>query len=195
MTRRLRYCLIFFFLALLNACSGNAVRDGGKGINEGVPSYNVDALVEKDFNHAVSLMQSGNYLLAVTVLKTVVARERRLPAPFVNLAIAYNRLDDKHLAEDNFVNALKLDVGHAEANNELGMIYRKAGEFKAAKTAYENAIKANPDYLPAKKNLGILCDLYLHDFDCAYEQFSAYLSARPNDKQMAIWIADVERRQ
>ena len=47
---------------------------------------------------------------------------------------------------------------------------------------------------PRKKNLGILCDLYLHDFDCALEQFSAYLEARPNDKKMVIWIADVKRR-
>jgi len=195
MVRRLNNYLVFFLLVLLSACSGNDVREGGDGISKGVPFYNVDTSVEKDFNHAVSLMQSGDYSLAVTILKTVVAREKRLPAPFVNLAMAYNKLDEKHLAEDNFINALKLDKGHAEANNELGTIYRKAGKFKAAKVVYENAIEANPTYLPAKKNLGILCDLYLHDFDCAYEQFSAYFRARPNDKTMEIWVADVERRQ
>jgi Tfp pilus assembly protein PilF len=195
MIRKLNNCLVFVFLVLLSACSGNGVREGGDGVNKGVPFYNVNTSVEKDFNHAVSLMQSGDYSLAVTILKTVVTREKRLPAPFVNLAMAYNKLDEKHLAEDNFVIALKLDRTNAEANNELGLIYRKAGKFKAAKTAYENAIEANPAYLPAKKNLGILCDLYLHDFDCAYEQFSAYLKVRPNDKTMAIWVADVERRQ
>jgi Tfp pilus assembly protein PilF len=195
MIRRLNNGLILLFVILLSACSGNGVREDGDGIGKGVPFYNVDASVEKDFNHAVSLMQSGDYSLAVTILKTVVTREKRLPAPFVNLAMAYNKLDEKHLAEDNFVIALKLDRTNAEANNELGLIYRKAGKFKAAKTAYENAIEANPAYLPAKKNLGILCDLYLHDFDCAYEQFSAYLKVRPNDKTMAIWVADVERRQ
>ena len=195
MIRKLNVSLIIFFVILLSACSGNGVREDGDGISKGVPFYNVDASVEKDFNHAVSLMQSGDYSLAVTILKTVVTREKRLPAPFVNLAMAYNKLDEKHLAEDNFVIALKLDKTNAEANNELGMIYRKAGKFKAAKTAYENAIEGNPSYLPAKKNLGILCDLYLHDFDCAYEQFSAYLKVRPNDKTMAIWVADVERRQ
>ena len=191
----LNVSLILFFVILLSACSGNGIREDDDGIGKGVPFYNVDASVEKDFNYAVSLMQSGDYPLAVTILKTVVAREKRLPAPFVNLAMAYNKLDEKHLAEDNFVISLKLDKANAEANNELGMIYRKAGKFKEAKTAYETAIEANPAYLPAKKNLGILCDLYLHDFDCAYEQFSAYLKVRPNDRTMAIWVADVERRQ
>ncbi len=189
--------LFFFFLILLSACSGNVIKKDTGNVSEAtkdVSTIQVDKLVEKDFDAAVLLMQSGNYELAVTILKSVVKREARLPAPYTNLAISYNELNKKQLAEDNFIQALKLDIGHAEANNGLGMLYRKAGKFKAAKTAYENAIDANPSYLPAKKNLGILCDLYLHDFDCAYEQFSAYLEARPNDKKMAIWIADVKRR-
>ncbi len=186
---------IYFFVIFLSACAGNNIKEDTGGISKGMPFISVDSAVEKDFNHAVSLMQSNNNELAVTILKTVVAREKRLPVPFVNLAIAYNRLGEKQLAEDNLVNALKLDASHAEANNELGMIYRKAGKFKEARKVYENAIEAHSAYLPAKKNLGILCDLYLHDFDCAYEQFSTYLEARPNDKKMKIWVADVERRQ
>ena len=195
MTGSVNKYFIGFFMVFLSACSSNSVREDADGIGKGVAFLNVDAAIEQDFNHALSLMQSNNNELAVTILKTVVVREKRLPAPFVNLAIAYNRLGEKQLAEDNFIKALKLDTGHAEANNELGMIYRKAGKFKAARSVYENAIESNPYYLPAKKNLGILCDLYLHDFDCAYEQFSAYLEARPNDKTMKIWVADVERRQ
>ncbi len=182
------------FVILLSACTGNSVREETGGINKSAPVLDVDSGVVKDFNHAVSLMQSGDYELAVTVLKTVVAREKRLPAPFVNLGMAYNKLNEKQLAEDNFIIALKLDIGHSEANNELGMLYRKAGKFNAAKTAYENAIRANPTYLPVIKNLGILCDLYLHDFDCAYQQFKTYLEINPNDKTMTIWAADVKRR-
>ena len=146
--------LICFFVLLLSACSGHTVKEDVSEINKGIPFLQVDKSVEKDFDNAVSLMQSGNYELAVTILKSVVEREKRLPAPYANLAIAYNKLEEKQLAEDNFIKALKLDIGHAEANNGLGMIYRKAGKFKAAKTAYENAIDANPSYLPAKKKSG-----------------------------------------
>lgn len=186
--------LVCFFLVMLSACSSQTVKDDVGEQSKAVPIFNIDKSVEKDFNNAVALMQSGNYELAVTILKSVVEREQRLPAPYANLGIAYDSLDDKTMAEENYIKALKLDIGHAEANNGLGIIYRKAGKFKAAKTAYENAIEANPSYLPAKKNLGILCDLYLHDFECAHEQFSAYLEARPEDKQVAVWVADVKRR-
>jgi tetratricopeptide (TPR) repeat protein len=80
------------------------------------------------------------------------------------------------------------------ANNELGLLYRKEGKFNAARTAYENAIQKHPDYLPARKNLGVLCDLYLHDFNCALEQFEGYLELQPDDKTVTIWVADVKRR-
>ncbi len=49
--------------------------------------------------------------------------------------------------------------------------------------------------LPAKRNLGVLCDLYLHDYQCALEQFQDYLELEPGDKEVAIWVADVKRRQ
>ena len=103
MKRNLNKCLVYFFVILLSACTGNFVREDSGGINKSATVLDVDSGVVKDFNHAVSLMQTGDYELAVTVLKTVVEREKRLPAPFVNLGMAYNKLDEKQLAEDNFI--------------------------------------------------------------------------------------------
>ena len=40
----------------------------------------------------------------------------------------------------------------------------------------------------------VLCDLYLHDFNCALEQFEDYLEQVPGDKEVAIWVADVKQR-
>ena len=127
-------------------------------------------------------------------MNAVIEREKRLPAPYVNIAIAYNKSGDTEAAEENLISALKLDIGHPVANNELGLLYRKEGKFKAARVAYENAIKNNPEYLPAIRNLGVLCDLYMHDFDCALQQFEEYLELKPGDKTVAIWVADVKRR-
>ena len=128
------------------------------------------------------------------MLESVVEREQRLPAPYVNLAISQRRTGDEEAAEQNLIKALKLDLHHPVANNELGLLYRKAGKFSAARTAYENAIKEHPRYLPAKRNLGVLCDLYLHDFECALEQFEDYLELRPDDKTVSIWVFDVKQR-
>jgi Tfp pilus assembly protein PilF len=154
----------------------------------------VDAYVQQDFTKAIKLLNKNSNKEAVVILESVIDREKRLPAPFVNLAIAQNRLNDSKSAEKNLLSALKLDSTHPVANNELGLIYRKSGKFTEARIAYENALKNNAGYLPSRKNLGVLCDLYLHDFNCALKQFEKYLELQPNDKTVEIWIADVRRR-
>ncbi len=192
----LHWMFICCLTVFLFACAGKEVKPGANDISTAktMSFIDIDSEVELDFKNALVLMQQGNNAQAVTVLKTVIEREQRLPAPFVNIAIAYNRLGDTKLAEENLIKALKLDIGHPIANNELGLLYRKAGKFNAARTAYQNAIKDNPDYLPVKRNLGVLCDLYMHDFECALEQFEDYLDLKPDDKTVAIWVADVKRR-
>jgi len=182
--------------AFLFACAGGEIKDQADVTTIKAPtSYvDVDSDVELDFKNALTLMQQEKNAQAIVVLKTVIEREQRLPAPYVNIAIAYNKVDAKKAAEENLIKALKLDIGHPVANNELGLLYRKSGKFNAARTAYQNAIKDHPDYLPAKRNLGVLCDLYLHDFDCALEQFENYLELKPDDKTVAIWVADIKRR-
>jgi len=180
----------------LFACAGGEIKDQADVTTIKAPtSYvDVDSDVELDFKSALTLMEQKKYAQAIVVLKSVIEREQRLPAPYVNLAIAYNKIEDKESAEENLVKALKLDIGHPVANNELGLLYRKSGKFNAARTAYQNAIKDHPGYLPAKRNLGVLCDLYLHDFECALEQFEDYLEIMPDDKMVVIWVADVKRR-
>jgi tetratricopeptide (TPR) repeat protein len=192
----LRRVSIVVLVILLFSCSGGEVKqDADIGSIKKTTSYvDVDPDVELDFKNAIVLMQEEKYAQAVPVLKSVIERENRLTAPYINIAIAYNKMGDTRAAEENLISALKIDIGQPVANNELGLIYRKEGKFNAARTAYENAIKDNPQYLPAKRNLGVLCDLYLHDFQCALEQFEDYLELKPDDDTAKIWVADVKRR-
>lgn len=188
--------MISMLAVVLFACAGGEVKQETEvvAIKKPTSYVYIDSDVELDFENAIALMQEGKNAQAVPILKTVIEREKRLPAPYVNIAIAYNKLGDTKAAEENLISALKLDIGHPVANNELGLLYRKSGKFNAARTAYENAIKEHPEYLPAIRNLGVLCDLYLHDFDCALQQFEEYLELQPDDKTVAIWIVDVKRR-
>jgi len=195
MIEGLRKYFVCFFCVFLYACAGSDTRQDDVSVTKATISYfEVDSDVELDFNDAIELMQQDKNQQAVDILKTVIEREQRLAAPYVNIAIAYNKLGETKEAEENLIKALKLDIGHPVANNELGLLYRKEGKFNAARVAYENAIKDNPDYLPVKKNLGVLCDLYLHDYECALVQFEGYLEVDPDDKAVKIWAADVKQR-
>jgi len=197
MARALRYISVLIISLTLLSCAG-----GGDVKQDEAVSYEKKTIshldlgsdVEDDFQSAIVLMQQDQNAQAVSVLKSVIEREKRLPAPYVNIAIAYNRLGDTAAAEENLISALKLDIGHPVANNELGLLYRKSGKFNAARTAYENAIKQHPEYLPAIRNLGVLCDLYMHDYECALQQFEDYLELDPDDKTVSIWVVDVKRR-
>ncbi len=202
MIRVLRKILMVFMVAALSSCA-----DIGGGVKEAADVktditttssknvyVDVDPDVDFDFMSAIKLMQGEKYAQAISVLNSVIEREKRLPAPYVNIAIAYNKLGDIKAAEENLISALKLDIGQPVANNELGLLYRKQGRFKAARTAYENALKEHPDYLPAIRNLGVLCDIYIHDYDCALQQYENYLDLRPDEKAVVIWVADVKQR-
>ncbi|WP_308366188.1 MULTISPECIES: tetratricopeptide repeat protein [unclassified Microbulbifer] len=157
-------------------------------------SVRVSGSVSRDFERSLEYLQEEKYAAAIELLQAVIEREQRLPAPYINLGIAYYKSGDEKHAEEAFLKALELDPQHPVATNELAVLYRKQGRFAEAKKAYTNALAENPDYLPLIKNLGILCDLYLQDLQCAMAQFQQYLQHEPDDKDVSIWMADIKRR-
>lgn len=178
---------------LLNAC---ATAPGGKKAvkSEEKQIVIVDDDVRDDFEQALTLLKKEEYDKAIELLNKVIEAEKRLPAPYVNLGMAYIKKGDNKLAEESLHQALALDLAHPVANNELGLLYRKLGRFDDARKAYINALAEHPDYLPVRKNLAILCDIYMRDAQCALEQYEEYLKYAPEDKMVPIWIADLKRR-
>ncbi len=65
---------------------------------------------------------------------------------------------------------------------------------RQARKTYEAVLKKDAAFLPARRNLAILCDLYLKDYDCALENYEKYRDANRGDQAVEIWIADVKAR-
>jgi len=73
-------------------------------------------------------------------------------------------------------------------------VYRKTGRFAEARSSYERALAIYPGYHFARRNLAILCDLYLADLDCALANYEAYMATVPGDDEASMWIADIRNR-
>lgn len=154
----------------------------------------VDAAVRADFDTAVKQLDAGEYKKGTELLNAVVQRAPGDAAPYINLAVAYEKMGNLSAAEENLKKALDINPEHPVANTEYGLVYRKTGRFAQARQSYERALKQYPGFLPARKNLGILCDIYLRDLQCALTQYRIYGAAVPDDKNVQIWIADLEKR-
>lgn len=173
--------------------SVGTLEDGREGfIITEVPK--MDDSSRRDFDRAVTMMNNQDYGSAIELLEKVIEQSPGASAPYIDIAIAYERTDKLDLAEENLKTALKLFPDHPVACNEYGLLYRKTGRFAEARAIYEKAIARFPDYYPAHRNLGILCDLYLNDTACALKQYEIYSEARPEDKKVKLWIADLRAR-
>ena len=152
-----------------------------------------DAL-RTDYDRALALLGAGNLDQGIIVLESVVASAPGVSGPQIDLGIALHRKGDLEAAEQRLLQALELNPSHPVIHNELGIIYRKTGRFAAARRSYEAALSTYPGYHHARRNLGVLCDLYLADLDCALQAYEAYMQTVPEDAEATMWIADLRMR-
>jgi Tfp pilus assembly protein PilF len=154
----------------------------------------MDAESRDEFERAVAMMNDGKNDKAIELLAKVIERSPGITAPYINIAVAYMRTNKLEPAEQHLKTALGLVPNHPVASNEYGLLLRKGGRFKEAREIYEKALTSFPDYLPVRRNLGVLCDLYLNDPECALKQFEIYSDGMPADAQVKTWIAELRMR-
>ena len=167
--------------------------DGQRGfvIHED-PSMSAES--REEFDHAVSLLHDGKNDKAIELLAKVIEQAPGVTAPHIDIAVAYLRTGKTGPAEEHLKTALGLVPGHPVASNEYGLLLRRAGRFKEAREVYQSAIAGFPEYQPVHRNLGVLCDLYMADPECALHEFEIYAAGAPADTQVKTWVAELKIR-
>ncbi|MDJ0938332.1 MAG: tetratricopeptide repeat protein [Woeseiaceae bacterium] len=150
--------------------------------------------VRADYDRALALLDAGDKERGIALLDEVAAKAPGLSAPHIDLGIAYHRAGELEAAEAALVKGLDANPNHPIALNELGIIQRKTGRFDEARKSYEAALAVYSGFHFARRNLAVLCDLYLADLECALENYEAYMLTVPGDDEASIWIADVKNR-
>lgn len=147
-----------------------------------------------DFDAAMQALKAEDHDRSIALLNKLAQALPKNPIPHINLAHVYRKQGKLDEAEQSLQAALKIAPEHPVANNEYALLYRKTGRFQEARKLYEDLLRKHPNFSVVHKNLGILCDLYLSDYGCALTHYTRYAEEHGTDKQLKIWIADVQRR-
>ncbi|MDY0005640.1 MAG: tetratricopeptide repeat protein [Spongiibacteraceae bacterium] len=151
---------------------------------------------QHDFGAAVAAMQAQQWQDAEVLLQPLAVAYPRAAGVNLNLGIVYFELGRVGDAEQVLRAAVAAAPANMDAANWLGRVLREQGRFDEAETVYSAALKRDPDHPATHRNLGILYDLYLGKPAEAQAHYLRYqaLQGEPPDRQVAGWLADLERR-
>ena len=188
--------------ALVEASPAAVAANGGEQQARTVPMFArqidvpaVKPVNQAKFERAVVLLQAEDWQVAESILLEVTADQPELAGPWVNLALSRLQLGAVDEAQEALQQALKVNPNNCDALNHAALLARKAGNFSVAESHYQTCIEANPSYLSARLNLGILYELYMGRYGEALALYHDYqLALAEPDPQVNGWLLDLERR-
>ena len=175
---------------MLAACAA------GPGMRAGVEGPAPLSAHDRQLMHqALMLMQAGRASEALPLWQSLGEHRPDLALPHVNRGIALEALGQDEAALAAYRKAIEANPDSAAAWRRLARMQRHLGHFEAARETYRQALARLPDDALLHRNLGVLCDLYLRDLDCAAAQYRRYAELdAAAEAETRKWLADLRMR-
>jgi tetratricopeptide (TPR) repeat protein len=113
---------------------------------------------------------------------------------YADKAGVYADKKDLKNAEKYYLLALKADPEYVQAYDNLGIVYRRMGEYDKAIEKYNQSIKLFPNGKAAHQNLAVVYGIK-KDFDAAGKEYVILLKIDPNDPEGYFGYADLSLQQ
>jgi tetratricopeptide (TPR) repeat protein len=118
------------------------------------------------------------------------------PKPFFrtgNYYLRHGLAGESSTFYDNALNyynlALRIDLTYSEAWHNAAIVYMKLNNFERAEWAFKQALKYNPEYAKAHRNLGLLYEMHLNKPQEARRQYQEYLRiGGPDEEAVRQWL-------
>jgi tetratricopeptide (TPR) repeat protein len=166
---------------LLGACAGTPSR-------EAAPSAE-----QRELAAAVAALEQGRAAQAEAAFVSL-SDETGRAAPALNLALLARDRGELDTALQWAELATAAEDAGAREWTLVGLLRRHRGELRAAETSYRQALRLDPSYAPAHRNLGILYELYLGEPRAALEHYRAFLDAGGDAEPVTTWIRILDRQ-
>lgn len=138
----------------------------------------------EEFQQGVTAYNKGDFKAAATSFEAAIQKAPTVPDLYVNLALAYFRLDRKAEAVTQLEKAASLGPNDPKIQYQLGSAYVEMNAYDKAVAAFEKGLAANPDLasdalaLEATSTLGAVY-FAEGDNDKATAQFQKVLAVKP----------------
>lgn len=131
---------------------------------------------------AIGYYQQGQTDVALDEVKRALQADPDLADAHSMRGLIYMDMKESRLAEDSFLQALRLDSASPDANNNYGWFLCQNGRAKQSIAYFENALKSRSYQSPGKalNNAGV-CSLKLKDSVAAERYFAQALQYDPGN--------------
>jgi tetratricopeptide (TPR) repeat protein len=142
--------------------------------------YNSEALL----NMAQDDRLRRDYATAVKRVRTALKGNEKNAKAYAVLARVYYDMGLLQLSKLVCVTGLQIDSSYPDLNNTLGLIHLRLSDVRAALTAFEAAVAADPTYVAARLNIGAITFNY-RDYETSFRHFDVVAKREPKN-QIAI---------